>query len=246
MDSESLLNETKKALELPYRERSVRLKALGFQAINAYKSAPEPVLEDIKRFIEILRIVTQMPHPPSGYNLWLSKMTVSYLQLTGCENPTVFFKKGVTLILGSGTIGFGDRTFEVTSEGFQAREKDFLDLMNSGKSYFFSTGSDGDHKVQVRVIDAPEPVLSVKEYKSVLLSSPRIILNIPTGRLVIDDCVILQGIASPVEIGIPPGHYKCQVYLCRFRGHIFSYYIVLTLTDEEATNHEHEIVRLCL
>lgn len=244
MDSEFLLDETKKALALPYRERSVRLKALGFQAINAYKSASEPILEDIKRYMDILRIVTQMPHAPSSYPMWLSKMTVSYLQLNGCENPKVLLKKSASILLESGTVSFGDRSSEVSPDHITATEKEYIKLVNTGKCYFFSTGSDGEAKLQIRMIDSPEPVLSVKEYKSVVSTSPCVILNFPTGRLVIDDGLIIKGIASPLEFEITPGHYKAQVYLCRFRGYLFYYYIVLAKTDAEAVNQEHDIVSL--
>jgi hypothetical protein len=246
MDSESLLNETKKASTLSYRERSVRLKALGFQAINAYKSAPEPILEDIKRYIETLRIVLQMPHPPSSYNMWLSKMTVSYLQLIGCENPKVLLKKSASILLESATVGFGDRSFEVLPDLITGRDEQFIEQINSGKCYFFSTGSDGEAKLQIRIIESQEPVLSTKEYKSVISTSPRVILQLPTGHLAIDDGLIVQGFPSPIVFDIAPGNYKSQVYLCRFRGHLFYYYIVLAKTDEKAVNQEHDIVSLVM
>ena len=241
MDSEFLLNETKKASTLPYRERSVRLKALGFQAINAYKAAPEPNLEDIKKYIDVLRIVTQMPYPPSSYNMWLAKMTVSYLQLIGYEDSKPLLKKSASILLESGTVGFGDRSFEVSIDQVTGKYKEYIDLINEGKCYFFSTGSDGEAKFQIRIIDFPEPVLSVKEYKSVISTSACVILQVPTGRLAISDGLMIKGIASPFEFDIAPGNYKSQVYLCRFRGHVFSYNIVLAKTNEKAVNQEYDV-----
>ena len=52
-----------------------------------------------------------------------------------------------------------------------------IELINSGKVYFFGTGGDGIFNIQVRIVEVPEPVLTTKEYKNVVAASPTIILN---------------------------------------------------------------------
>lgn len=238
MSSETLIEETKKALALPPRERFVRLKAIGFQAISEYKTAPELPPEDIKKYIEILRLVVQIPSPPAIYNKWISTMTVSYLKLNGCENPTILFKKSTSILIECGTISFGDRSFEFLPGEFNFFDEAYIQLINNGKLYSFSTGGDGEFNIQVRIIEAPEPVLSLKEYKNVVLAGPCVTLHFPTGRLAIDDGIVYKGSNSALEFNIAPGNYKSQVFLLKFRGYVYSYYIVLAKTHEPASNHE--------
>lgn len=239
MKADELWQDTLAALKLPARERFAALKQIGFKVVSSFKDTKDPTLEELQCYAQILRVVVKMPSPPPQLSLCLPKIIAKTLTLMGCENPSILLKKSSTIFLTSAMIAVGDMSY-ATTEDFS------LKLINEGKMYAFGTGSDGEYPIQVRVVNAPEPVLATKEYKRVLGVSPLVILNFPTGQLAVDNGVITS--SPPITVSIEPGIYKCQVFIFdpskANDDSDFYYYIVLSKTDKEAVNDEKEIVTL--
>lgn len=240
MSGESLLKSAREALTLPPRDRFVHLKAIGFQAVQEFQKSPELAIPDLLKYMDVIRMVKKIPSPPKNLNAILTKMTRTYLRLSGSEEPTIVLKKSSKINIDAGTIAVGDRSFQ--SESFDPLEKELLRRINLGECFFFDTGGDWLFNFQLRLVIGSEPVLSEKEYKCVIDSTPCVILQCPSGKLVIEDGFI-STMDWGIETDIPPGNYKCQAYHLRLRG-VFSFYIVLAKTEADAVNHETELPSL--
>lgn len=238
MSSEELLKKTQKALSLEPKNRFKTLKQIGFETIEEFKSLKDPTISELKDYKEILSIVSRVPSISSKFQIGLAKVINKYLHILGCDNPQILLKKSTTIALESASIAIGDRSYADNVESLTD-----IELINSGKAYFFSTGSDGIFNVQLRVVEAPEPVLTSKEYKNVAAASPMIILSFSTGKLAINDGRICLSNNS-IEESIIPGNYKCQVFIFRFPSKDYSFYIVLSKCENNALNNEREIIRL--
>ena len=140
-----------------------------------------------------------------------------------------------------GSIAVGDKFYAI-DETNSINFKD-IDLINRGHCYIFNTGSDGEFNIQVRIVEAPEPVLTSKEYKNVAGASPVVTLHFPTGKLYVGDGPALKDLRSDIEVDIAPGYYKCQVCIFTFPED-YSYYIVLSKTEYASDNNETEVISL--
>lgn len=238
MSSEELLKKIQKALSLAPRERFKILKQLGFEALEEFKSLKDPNVGELNDYKEIFSIVSRVPSISSKFQIALAKVINKYLHALGCDNPQILLKKSTTIELESASIAIGDQSYADTFESLTD-----IELINSGKAYFFSTGSDGIFNIQLRVVEAPEPVLTSKEYKNVVAASPMVILSFPTGKLAIDDGRIFAS-KNSIEESIIPGNYKCQVFIFRFPNDDYSFYIVLSKCENNALNKESEIINL--
>ena len=240
MKSDFFWEKAQNALKLEARERLKTLKQIGYEVSETIKSSKDLSVGELKTYISILRIVVRVPAISPSFNTLLAKVTNKYLAAIGCENPQILIKKSTKIDLISGLIAIGD-PFYAPDPG---KEEVDINLINSGKSYIFNAESYGLVNVQVRVVDAPEPALSSKEYKKVMAASPVVILNFPSGKFAIDDGSIDKAPPPSVVIDIAPGNYKCQAYLFSLPSDNFSYYIVLSKTEEKAVNNEREIITL--
>lgn len=243
VNANRLKDEVYQALKLEARERFKKLKQLGYEALNHFKSSKNPSAEELKNYIEIFKVVAKVPAISHPFNAAIAKAMSKYLTLIGCNNVPVLFKKSTTIYLHSATIAIGDKAFAI--DHVNGLLPSYEELINRGQCYFFGTGSDGDFNIQVRIVEAPEPVLTAKEYKNIVCASPVVILNFPTGKVAVCDGEIHKDIPKEpdFEFDIVPGYYKCQVFIFKFTND-YSYYIILSKTDEAKKNSETEILTL--
>ncbi|CCB86476.1 unknown protein [Parachlamydia acanthamoebae UV-7] len=243
MDVSRLKEETYQALKLGARERFKKLKQIGHEALSQYKSLKDPCVEDLKDYIEIFKIIVKVPAISTAFNMALAKAMSKYLTLLGCNNAIVLFKKSTKILLDSASIAIGDQSYAIDQTNLSEAIDHTVELINHGQCYIFGTGSDGEFNIQVRIVEAPEPVLTPKEYKNIIGTSPIVTLNFPTGKLSVCDGLIVKGQKSDLEVDIAPGLYKCQVYIFKFPDD-YSYYIVLSKSEEAKKNNETEIITL--
>jgi hypothetical protein len=107
----------------------------------------------------------------------------------------------------------------------------------------FSTGGDGTFSLQLRQIEASEPVLSPKEYKLIGPSTKPLVLNFPSGVIAVGDYGALDSQFAHRQT-VKPGAYKVAAFIFNTRRNFFAYYIVFCQTDLPATNHLSHISRL--
>lgn len=121
----------------------------------------------------------------------------------------------------------GDATFF-----YSGAENEEQILIETGRRVFFNTGSDGEHYLQVRIVDVSEPVLSLKEYRRVTTASEIFTVTIPSGELTITDYCTRPELLS---IKIQPGTYKVCIYVFILPRQAYSYYVCLAPTENTVT-----------
>lgn len=100
--------------------------------------------------------------------------------------------------------------------------------MNSGKILSFSTEDAYLGKARIRLVNANEPVMDIKEYKNLQSSTPTVVISIESG------VIGILGAWSELEMNLEPGNYKiCAYYLKKIAA---NFLIVLCKTNEDATN----------
>jgi hypothetical protein len=243
IDIDDLWQQTQNALKLTAKERFAKLKQIGFKTLALFNENKDPTLEELKVYADILRIVLKIPLEFPRLNTGLSKIIAKTLPMIGCEKPKIIKKISKVIEPFAGLVGICDKSFGLATDDFDFGES--LKLINEGKIYLFLTPFGEIFNLQVRVIDAPEPVLTMRDYKKVVKSSSPVIISVPTGKLYVDDGSVNGGDKPEMEISVEPGNYKCQVYLFEFpRGRLhydFSYTVVLSKTEKQAVNNECEI-----
>ncbi len=88
-------------------------------------------------------------------------------------------------------------------------------------------------------MDGTEPILSLKEYKKVENSSQEVILQVPSGKVVIsgyDNEAINEDKTLAGFLVIPPGFYKVRVFVISLPDEEFSYHVVLAKVDKFTVN----------
>lgn len=162
-------------------------------------------------------------------------MTAAWLELTGFVNAKILKKVTGKINLESGCIAISDEYYFGMHTNYI--EKNNLNLINEGKSYIFGTSADGFHNVQIRIVDALEPVLSNKELNCVQSVTETALIHIPTGRIAVADPYFLNEKNESVNMIVEPGNYKVCVYFFYIRSKIESFYIVLSKVDQEVAKN---------
>lgn len=139
----------------------------------------------------------------------------------------ILLKKNFLLALESATVAIGDR--EHLGEGWIDREKSAI---QSGKLIFFSTGANGVYRLQIRVVNAPEPILSPREYNRVGQVAGPYNLSVPSGEIAFSDFCCKEGAKT---FKIIPGNYKVTIFVYHIKDD-FSYYICFAPTTDSAQN----------
>lgn len=171
--------ETIKSLSV--REKLSALKSLGFDIKVIYKPG-ETALNEIQRYIELLKEIIRIPNRPASLVLLLNRMYADWLALTGNSEHLILQKKSAKLNIQSGQIVMADQTLDLSLLA-ECDEKIELQLINKGNLFAFNTGGDGIINVQCRVVEANNPVLTLKEYKCSVNATEMAVIKIPTGLL---------------------------------------------------------------
>lgn len=231
-------------LRLDGRSQLKALPTIGHDIYVSYDKATNSLAE-LEFYMQILKFIIKRSERSVQKNTrFLSKLYIEWLRLTGNEKAEVIFKKSGKILLVSALISIVDLA-NITSTGVNealssGNNLQLLECINQGKVWFFSTGSDGVHDIQFRVVDSTEPVVSEKEFRYVEDSSgDAVIVNIPTGKIIVGDPVFVNA-GSQEEcmlVTIPPGNYKVCVYRFLIPAKLDSAYIVLCKTEQEAKNN---------
>lgn len=222
------------SLEIKSRYKAMR--GIANDICNAYKGenidAPK-----LQFYMDVLKQINKIHNIPRCKTA-LSKITALWLELTGNENAKIIKKIFGKINVETATVAIGEPSY--SKEALDAYEKyaaqKILNLINQGKLFIFGTGGDGEQNIQIRVVDSLEPVLSTKEYRCILNATETLIINIPTGTLVVADPCFLNMEKERMLINVEPGNYKICVYHFYIHSKVDSFYIALCKTNEEAKN----------
>ncbi len=231
---EQIRDEWDKIQTLDAKQRYHSLSSFVHAVRSSYdKKSATP--EQLTFYMQMLTSVKRMLSDPQKVTRFLSALTRDWLVLTGQDKAVVVRKVSGKVTVESGTIVIADPG-QVDSQALDNGQHD-LSLMNQGKCFIFRTGADGIFNVQLRMVDALEPVLTEKEYSRVIANSETAIIHIPNSLVKVSDVVCLQDAASCITMAVSPGNYKICVYQFYIPNKLESFYVVLCPTSEAATNH---------
>jgi hypothetical protein len=111
----------------------------------------------------------------------------------------------------------------------------FIERMNKGKLFHVNTEGDGLRLIELRIIDASEPVLSEKEMVSVVQATSAGVIDVSSDDLAIAATNQLVDIDWEYRIAteVAPGNYKIAVY--QHKNDFL--YVVMCKTNLEAKNN---------
>lgn len=238
---------TYQAIEkLAPRLRLQQIKALGYIIYDFYHDSEVQLSAvQLKLFIDVLRQYRRFFENQKFARLLAALITEYNILLTGNKEVEVFTKKSKKLKTESATIAICSLSAmrDITTclqQNNHFTNDPLIDLVNNNHIFCVGTGRDGIIvNVQVRVVNAPEPVLSIKESKFVTNSSEQTLLNFPesdTSQVIVADLYSLDSKSNSLAIPITPGVYKVAVYTFEIRNKISSYYFVLAPTGDLQKN----------
>ena len=218
--------------QLDIRDRIKAMKTLGFDIYNSYKK-DQASRNELQLYIKILQEIIHSPANTPRYRILLNKITAQWLQVTGNDKAEVISKKVGKIPVESGLIMIGDPAYmpSIQDDMDRVSEKDLLNVVNSHRAFFFGTGGDGIFNVQIRIINAYEPVVSENEYRWVFDTSQKAIVNVSSGTISVSDLLGLDS-EDAISQKIENGHYKITVFSFSIPRKLDSFYIVLSKTDE--------------
>lgn len=218
------------------KKRYKTMREIAYDICYAYKAKDvEPV--QLEFYMHVLKEINTIQAIPKS-KIALAKITALWLEFTGNANVKIIKKILGKITIETSTIAVGDifNSKEVLETYANYTEQSVLTLINQAKLFIFGTGGDGEYTLQIRIVDSIEPVLSANEYKNILNSTEKFVININTGVLVVADPCYMDAEKQRLSINVDAGNYKVCVYHYSVRSKADSFYIVLCKTNEEAKN----------
>jgi hypothetical protein len=232
------------------RFKSMRL--IGNMIYDSYEKE-EVSLDELEFYMAILKQVARTQSFSPRYSRLLSKLIGDWVELTGNDKAEIISKVSGKIPGQMTCIAIADPSYFIVEEevGDEYIERKFVQLMNLGKALIFEGDGKDEINIQIRVVDSPMPVLTIKEYKCVVDASEQAIIHIPSGLVVVADLIDLNHDKYHVSTQVIPGNYKICVYYFHIRNKLDSLYVVLCKTEEEANNslvkiHDFSSVRYTL
>lgn len=203
--------------ETDYRKRLKLLKRSSAFVGRAFKQGYRDP-DGLRLYMDILGQTARVHSFPQDVRRILSNVTAGWMEATGADQPQLIARRTGKVATDAASFGLGDIgvTPEATPEPWN--EKEMVERMKAGQRLIFTTGYDGLLKAEIRIVDCMEPVLEMAEYRRLDSSTPTIVLEIPTGQVVLaDDSVMARQWAEPpwphwLTIDVPPGRYRACIF----------------------------------
>jgi len=229
---------------LDIRSQIKEYRTLGHYIYNNYDKETSTA-QQLEIYIRIIKHVIAVHSSPQRFSILLSKMINDWLSLTGNADVEIILKKSGKVSTNTATITIADpKHIERKEISSDVSDNNFIGMINKGKLLIFETGSDGAYNIQVRVINAAEPVLTTKEYKRVTDYCETAIIDIPNGIVAVADFAALGDEAENLTVKVTPGYYKVAVFLFQISNKFESYYIVLCKTNSKPVNNYSKVFYL--
>ena len=220
---EEIQKEWEKINSLDIKSRMKATRSIVATIANSMSDLKE---ESALLYISILKTAALLPDDNNNASRVLSKIIPAYLKLIGSEQVEII-QEIKSRDLGKGLYVIGDPTLAgEATQWWEKDEKQLLTLMNQGKIFIFGAEDSILGKAKFRLINACEPVMTMKECKQLRDSTPTVIIKIESGRIGV------LGAWEEFEMKIEPGNYK----ICSNKLRGDNYLIILCKTDKEAVN----------
>ena len=226
-----------------FRDKRKHLKRASYFAGLAFKAGADAV-EQLELYRSIVRLTAEVHAFPADERRKLSKIIAKWLEKTGADQQELLKRAKGAITVEGGSIALGDRARAIPWGGsIYTSDKEMVEWANRGERLTFATGGDGVYKAELRLIDAAEPMLTVKEYKKLGTSTPTVVIDVSSGALGMADLAYFfdepwdkQKVEGTVCLDVPPGRYKACAYGFSTPAGYESVIGVVTATSDEAHN----------
>lgn len=209
--------------QLGPKEKVAETKRLAYKIGEAIKS-DQVEWEEFELWMKILNKASYYGVNRTAFARERNLLVRKRMKQLGLDEVKIIAKVNGTAAIESGLIGMADISMadEIIQGGVETKEIEAME--EKGLCLTLETGGDGLIPVQLRIVEAKEPMLSEKEYKLVEQSTDTIEIDCPTGELGVGDLYELD--RSTVRYNSQPGKYKVCGYLFNNRQGFEAYYMV--------------------
>ncbi len=137
----------------------------------------------------------------------------------------------------SGVLGVGDPTLQIP-DGLNPDL--WLKHIKDGNAACCDTGGDGTFGIIIRTSEDSLDLLPEEGEKISSLSSP-ILINVPSGKIIVADMCDLEPQVSNIQYSIDPGIYECMIHMCDNEPKEFLGFVIV-LKKSEATEARNDKV----
>jgi hypothetical protein len=223
------------------REKYAEAKRLAF-AIKEATSVNQIPQSEIDEAIEVFNKCLRLQGGNPQMNMVRSKLIMAKQKGTDRDQINIISKLPLVIGVESGTLLVADPDREKEFELVHFDTIECVKIMNKGQGLVWSTGGDGTFDIQLRLVEASEPMLMPKEYKLVTGSTDTIVVEVKSGKLTVGDFGLLQ--EQNKWLTVEPGNYKVCAYLFDTQKDFLAYYVVVCKTDDSAVNDVSDIFDL--
>jgi len=227
-----LNSKIKEAEVLPPREKYARLTDIAHSLADQVEKLS---IVETDLGLNLLNRVIKIVGFPQKLTRTRIKLIQHKLALLNISKVNVLAKQNQAVTVESGTITVADPIQASEFPFTNYTKKEFENFMNQGCGLILSTGSDGIFDTQLRLVEAPEPLLSPNEYKFLEAATNTITITVKSDHIGIADLHQLS--SSNHVFDINPGFYKICAYLFDNKKNFRCYYIVLSKTQETPENN---------
>lgn len=223
-----------KLSSMDFRTRRKELSSLAYDICNSFEATDNT--EHLQFYIFILKQAMQAKCQPTDCTLYLTKIITKRLELTGNADIKLLISKSKKIALDRLLI-IADTQYNSEILAMQGTSED-VNLMNQGKAYIICDAIYEQTKVEIRLVEATEPLLTENEFKRVDTIMETAIIHFPSGKLSVADFMYMDvDLKKCFLMDIEPGHYKvCAYRFISDRTGIKRFCIVLCKTNDIALN----------
>ncbi|MGC1181566.1 hypothetical protein [Legionella sp.] len=214
------------------------MREIGNDLLNSYNKK-EIEIEQMEFYIKILKPIVRAYSYPQKCSKLLSTITGDWLELSGYDNAKIISTAKSKYISDCPNICIGDlscfKENQNVSPDLLSSYSYRLSLMNEGKLYELRTGGDAGFYLELRLIDALEPVLTSKELKYVLDTTETAVMHLPTGNISVGYHSTADEKLHLLSLPVTPGNYKMSTFFI-YKKRVVIFCIVLCKTHAVAKN----------
>ncbi|GAB4224491.1 MAG: hypothetical protein Tsb005_21640 [Gammaproteobacteria bacterium] len=232
-------NEIKQSYEkiqsLDTRAMRKAIKSIAFDISNSYDFTRHD-LSQLDFYIMVLKQTIRL-HKSPLFTCTLANLNLDRLNLIGETEFTILGEFPDETSTESGMLALADlNNLQPEYLVQQYATLNYVDLINQGKLFAFSTSADGVFNTELRIVDSSEPVIFRNELQFLVDASETAIINTSTGELSFGDPYALIHNNRVAKLSLTPYNFKVCCYLLAKHERIQEFVIVLSPTEEAAQN----------
>jgi len=239
MHSDKITRDWNDAQDLPPRQKYAALRKLCNDIVSVVDHQ-ELNLEQIDLYTRMLNSNIRVVGFPERFTSARAKLVFKRLALLGInpEHIQTIAKKVGTVNTESACIGAGDPSMLRSDD----RCAD-TSTMTEKRRLLFGVGADGKYRVELRIVNCSQPVLTLKEYKQLSSATDIVQINVPAGIINVSDSIAANA-SGAFSINVEAGLYNLCAYLLMNRAGTGKHLVIAAKAESKIDNLISEIPSL--